>query len=188
MIWIARSEKDTTTNGFEGDSCPFSTRHAEFVIPSATWKHVTHRHTPQTALRDSAISQRKATPQVLSAAKDNMAAVPGQLFDSMPIPVCLWFIARDKSGGQPSPQPSPNGKVRSTAEGEGSSGMDFDPATAALFPGHMEETALGHTPKGWEVRSFDANRIQSRTLATLATLRDTLLPMLLSGEITVPMT
>ena len=33
--------------------------------------------------------------------------------------------------------------------------VDFDPATAALFPGHLEETALGHTPKGWEVRSLD---------------------------------
>lgn len=31
----------------------------------------------------------------------------------------------------------------------------LDPATAALFPEHFEETALGHTPKGWEVRSLD---------------------------------
>ncbi len=31
----------------------------------------------------------------------------------------------------------------------------LDPATAALFPAHLEETALGHTPKGWDVRSLD---------------------------------
>lgn len=31
----------------------------------------------------------------------------------------------------------------------------LDPATAALFPEHLEETALGHTPRGWEVRSLD---------------------------------
>ncbi len=31
----------------------------------------------------------------------------------------------------------------------------LDPATAALFPEHLEETALGHTLKGWEVRSLD---------------------------------
>jgi len=31
----------------------------------------------------------------------------------------------------------------------------LDPATATLFPEHLEETALGHTPKGWEVRSLD---------------------------------
>ncbi len=41
--------------------------------------------------------------------------------------------------------------------------VDFDPVRAkldgrppaALFPEHLEETALGHTPKGWEVRSLD---------------------------------
>ncbi len=31
----------------------------------------------------------------------------------------------------------------------------LDPAIAALFPEHLEETTLGHTPKGWEVRSLD---------------------------------
>ena len=31
----------------------------------------------------------------------------------------------------------------------------LDPATAALFPEHLEESPLGHTPKGWEVRSLD---------------------------------
>jgi type I restriction enzyme S subunit len=31
----------------------------------------------------------------------------------------------------------------------------LDPVTAALFPEHLEETAIGHTPKGWEVRSLD---------------------------------
>ena len=75
MIWIAPSEKDTTTIGFEGDSCPFGTRHAEFVIPSFWVQHFIHRPVRQTALRDSAILKREASPQVLSAAKDNMAGV-----------------------------------------------------------------------------------------------------------------
>jgi len=35
---------------------------------------------------------------------DCMIALPGQLFYSTQIPVCLWFIARDKHG-RPSPQP-----------------------------------------------------------------------------------
>ena len=30
---------------------------------------------------------------------DCMIALPGQLFYSTPIPACLWFLARDKSGG-----------------------------------------------------------------------------------------
>ena len=49
---------------------------------------------------------------------DCMVALPGQLFYSTQIPVCLWFIARDRSGGQPSPRPSPSGRGRSAAEGE----------------------------------------------------------------------
>lgn len=50
---------------------------------------------------------------------DCMVALPGQLFYSTQIPVCLWFICRDKSGGKPSPglrPPSPNGRG---AGGEG---------------------------------------------------------------------
>ena len=30
---------------------------------------------------------------------DCMVALPGQLFYSTQIPVCLWFLARDKRGG-----------------------------------------------------------------------------------------
>jgi type I restriction enzyme M protein len=43
---------------------------------------------------------------------DCMVALPGQLFYSTQIPVCLWFICRDKSG-KPSPalrSPSPSGR------------------------------------------------------------------------------
>jgi type I restriction enzyme M protein len=47
---------------------------------------------------------------------DCMVALPGQLFYSTQIPVCLWFIARDKSGRPPSPRPSPSGRGR---QGEG---------------------------------------------------------------------
>lgn len=43
---------------------------------------------------------------------DCMVALPGQLFYSTQIPVCLWFIARDKRG-QPSPAGSGAG-VRGT--------------------------------------------------------------------------
>ena len=33
--------------------------------------------------------------------------------------------------------------------------VGLDEATAAHFPEHLEETTLGHTPQGWEVRSLD---------------------------------
>jgi len=49
---------------------------------------------------------------------DCMVALPGQLFYTTQIPVCLWFIAQNKSG-QPSPRPSPTGRGGSEAEGEG---------------------------------------------------------------------
>jgi hypothetical protein len=68
-----------------------------------------------TTMRESALRQSEATPQILSAAKNKMLALPGQLFYSTQIPVCLWFISCDKSGGQPSTRPaghpSPSGRI-----------------------------------------------------------------------------
>jgi hypothetical protein len=46
------------------------------------------------ALRDSTLLQSEATLQVQSAAKSNTVALPGMLFYSMQLPVCLWFLAR----------------------------------------------------------------------------------------------
>ena len=50
-----------------------------------------------TALRDSAIPRSEAIPKVLSEAKNNMVALPRQLFYSTPIKVCLWFLAKNKA-------------------------------------------------------------------------------------------
>ncbi len=47
---------------------------------------------------------------------DCMVALPGQLFYSTQIPVCLWFIARDKRG-QPSLRP--DGHLSPTERGQG---------------------------------------------------------------------
>jgi len=51
--------------------------------------------------------------------------------------------------------------------------VDFDPVRAkldghppaAIFPEHLEETALGHTPVGWEVRSLDKTAYYLNDLA-----------------------
>ncbi|MEW5825256.1 MAG: N-6 DNA methylase [Candidatus Bipolaricaulota bacterium] len=53
---------------------------------------------------------------------DCMVALPGQLFFSTQIPVCLWFIARDKRG-QPSPRSS--GGPLPAGEGHYRGGYDF---------------------------------------------------------------
>ncbi|HRQ90151.1 MAG TPA: N-6 DNA methylase, partial [Bacteroidia bacterium] len=56
---------------------------------------------------------------------DCMVALPGQLFYSTQIPVCLWFLAKDKSGRPPSSRPvghpSPSGR---RAGDEGKQGLD----------------------------------------------------------------
>ena len=49
---------------------------------------------------------------------DCMVAMPGQLFYSTQIPVCLWFIARNKSG-QPSPAASRHPLPVGAGRGEG---------------------------------------------------------------------
>jgi type I restriction enzyme M protein len=41
---------------------------------------------------------------------DCMVALPGQLFYSTQIPVCLWFIARNKRGSSPSPASAGEGR------------------------------------------------------------------------------
>jgi len=53
-------------------------------------------------------------------------------------------------GSQSSHPPSPLGR-RAGDEGR----FPLDPATAALFPDQLEDSPLGHTPKGWEIRSLD---------------------------------
>lgn len=44
--------------------------------------------------------------------------------------------------------------VRAKLDGRPSAVLD--PATAALFPEHLEDSPLGHIPKGWEVVSLEA--------------------------------
>jgi hypothetical protein len=50
-----------------------------------------------TALRDGAFLQSEATPQVVSEAKNNIVALPGQLFYSPQTPVCLWFCGKNNA-------------------------------------------------------------------------------------------
>ncbi len=66
-----------------------------------------------------------------------------------------WFVDFDPVRAKldvmsPSPQPSPIGRGRSEAGGEGLIGMDAE--TAALFPAEFEESTLGPIPTGWEVK------------------------------------
>ena len=53
------------------------------------------RQNREDAIRQSLIEGVNGAPGVV----DCMVALPGQLFYSTQIPVCLWFLARDKSNG-----------------------------------------------------------------------------------------
>ncbi|MGA9992865.1 MAG: class I SAM-dependent DNA methyltransferase, partial [Thiobacillaceae bacterium] len=51
---------------------------------------------------------------------DCMVALPGQLFYSTQIPVCLWFLTRNKRGSTPSPRSRGEGNTKSPLpQGEG---------------------------------------------------------------------
>lgn len=88
------------------------------------------------------LAEQKAIAAVLGALDDKielnhrmnatLEAMARALFQS-------WFVDFDP--------------VRAKLDGRKPIGLDE--ATAALYPEHLEETALGHTPKGWAVRSLD---------------------------------
>ena len=101
------SSNSTATLGFDTDSHSFGNRHSVFVISSAWVQHFIHH------LANGSMSSNQ------SGEGNLRRALHGQLFYSTQIPVCLWFISRDKSGGKPSPglrPPSPSGRG---AGGEG---------------------------------------------------------------------
>jgi type I restriction enzyme S subunit len=122
------------------------------------------------------LAEQKAIAAVLGALDDKielnrrmsatLEAMARVLFQS-------WFIDfdpvrrnmdRNQSSTRPSGHPSPSGR---RAGDEGASGLDFDPVrakldgrqpvgmdatTASLFPEHLEDSPLGHIPKGWTAK------------------------------------
>lgn len=89
------------------------------------------------------LAEQKAIAAVLGALDDKielnrrmnatLEAMARALFQS-------WFVDFDP--------------VRAKLDGRPPAALD--PATAALFPEHLEDSPLGHIPKGWEVVSLEA--------------------------------
>ena len=105
------------------------------------------------------LAEQKAIAAVLGALDDKielnrrmnatLEAMARALFQS-------WFIDfnpvrsnmdQNQPSTRPSGHPSPTGR-RAGDEGR----FALDPATAALFPEHLEDSPLGHIPKGWAVK------------------------------------
>ena len=88
------------------------------------------------------LAEQKAIASVLGALDDKielnrrmnatLEAMARALFQS-------WFVDFDP--------------VRAKLDGRPPAALD--PATAALFPEHLEDSPLGHIPKGWEVKTAD---------------------------------
>jgi len=113
----------------------------------AVMSHSTRNQVPVTAQRKLQVvvpplAEQKAIAAVLGALDDKielnrrmnatLEAMARALFQS-------WFVDFDP--------------VRAKLDGRQPSGLDQ--ATADLFPAHFEETAHGHAPEGWEIRSLD---------------------------------
>ena len=77
---------------------------------------------------------------------DCMIALPGQLFYTTQIPVCLWFLAKDKSVRQsPSPlTPLPEGEGNKSSSSAGRSG---DEGSAKHFRGGFDFSGLVQTAR-----------------------------------------
>jgi hypothetical protein len=137
---------------------------------------------------------------------DCMVALPNQLFNSTPIPVCLWFLAKNKAAAVNhgfavlTPPKVPWSFLQDALTrpdvpdhlGQMADGGAY-PAVRPEVIGAMQ-VALPNETKILEAfprncaplfEQAEANRTQSRTLATL---RNTLLPKLLSGALGVPPT
>jgi type I restriction enzyme S subunit len=117
------------------------------------------------------LAEQKAIAAVLGALDDKielnrrmnatLEAIARALFQS-------WFIdfdpvrqKLDRTQNQPTPAASRHPLPMGEGRGEGALGLldgrppaALDPATAALFPEHLEESPLGHIPQGWTAGKF----------------------------------
>ena len=94
--WILHMVSKLSENGVAGFVLANGSMSTNTTGEGAIRQKMVENDLVDTALRDSAFPQSEAIPQVVSEAKDNMIALPGQLFYTTQIPVCLWFLTKNK--------------------------------------------------------------------------------------------
>jgi type I restriction-modification system DNA methylase subunit len=78
-------------------------------MDAAEYKHVVLRLIFLKYISD-AFEEHHEKLEIEADIVDCMVALPAQLFYSTQIPVCLWFLARNKSGKSPSPRTRGEGR------------------------------------------------------------------------------
>ena len=116
--------------------------HANAIASGSVQKDLNHTAFKSIPIELPCLQTQRAVTPILNSIADKielnrrmnatLAAVARALFQS-------WFVDFDP--------------VRAKLDGRKPLGLDE--TTAALFPDSFQESSLGHTPKGWEVRSLD---------------------------------
>ena len=118
------------------------TQHIHAITTGTAVPHISGNHIKDFAFTLPPLAEQKAIAAVLGALDDKielnrrmnatLEAMARALFQS-------WFVDFDP--------------VRAKIDGRPPAALD--PATPTLFPEHLEDSSLGHIPKGWEVRGLD---------------------------------
>ncbi len=77
---------------------------------------------------------------------DCMIALPGQLFYTTQIPVCMWILAKNKSGGQSPSSPSPFSQ-RETGNNSSPAGIGKEEGGGAHYRGGFDFSGLVETAR-----------------------------------------
>lgn len=128
------------------------TQHIHAITTGTAVPHISGGQIKDFAFALPPLAEQKAIAAVLGALDDKielnrrmnttLEAMARSLFQS-------WFVDFDP--------------VRAKLDGRPP--VALDPATAALFPEHLEDSPIGPVPKGWKVERFDAHITADRGLS-----------------------
>jgi len=142
------------------------TQHIHAITTGTAVPHISARQIKDFAFALPPLAEQKAIAAVLGALDDKielnrrmnatLEAMARALFQS-------WFVDflpvranMDRSTQTGDPVRAKLDLPARSAQAGGRPPAALDPATAALFPEHLEDSPLGHIPRGWEVRTIES--------------------------------